>query len=67
MLEWKNRRERIFEKIKTIKDGILDFLCLEEISEYWTYFKHKLSEIGYDSVFTPRPTMYNEEQESKKK
>ncbi len=35
-----------------------DLLCLEELSNYWDFFKPELGSLGYDSVYVKRPSVH---------
>ena len=56
-LAWSYRREKIFEQIHDmLYPELPDFICLEELSDYWTYFQKRFLSIGLDSVYIRRPS-----------
>ena len=59
-LDWEYRREKIFRQIKNvIHPSLPDFVCLQEIDDYWTFFQKKFAHIGLDSVYIRRPSTNN--------
>jgi CCR4-NOT transcription complex subunit 6 len=68
-LEWERRRETLLAEIQQLTvpgtsdstspiDTMPDFLCMEELSNYWDFFSHKLRELGYESVYLKRPSIH---------
>ncbi|DBA04628.1 TPA: hypothetical protein N0F65_012211 [Lagenidium giganteum] len=53
-LNWENRKMTLLRQLEALD---ADIVCLEELSDYWTFFKPELSERGYDSVFVKRPSL----------
>ncbi|KAF1316910.1 Glucose-repressible alcohol dehydrogenase, partial [Globisporangium splendens] len=66
-LNWENRKMVLLRQLEELD---ADVVCLEELSDYWTYagimvlavrvafFKPELSDRGYDSVFVKRPSIH---------
>eukprot|EP00124_Ichthyophonus_hoferi_P005022 Ihof_evm4s643 gene=Ihof_evmTU4s643 len=56
-LNWPGRRQRILTEITHHNP---DILCLEELTDYWTFFRTKLrsSSVVYDSAYVQRPSLH---------
>ncbi|TDH73226.1 hypothetical protein CCR75_007941 [Bremia lactucae] len=54
-LNWDYRRTVLLRQLDKLD---ADVLCLEELSDYWTFFKNELQERGYDSVYVKRPSIH---------
>nr|CCA20442.1 conserved hypothetical protein [Albugo laibachii Nc14] len=54
-LTWDNRKQILLRQLEGLD---ADILCLEELSDYWTFFKSELGERGYDSVYVKRPSIH---------
>lgn len=50
---WENRRGQILEEITQYDP---DVITLQECDHYYDYFLPKLSGIGYDGLFSPKPS-----------
>lgn len=61
-LEWYKRRERLLQNIEnltTVDGNHIDILCMEELCEYWEFFKDTLGSdrFGFNSVYLKRPSI----------
>uniref|UniRef100_A0AAV1UJ85 Endonuclease/exonuclease/phosphatase domain-containing protein n=1 Tax=Peronospora matthiolae TaxID=2874970 RepID=A0AAV1UJ85_9STRA len=54
-LNWENRKMALLRQLDTLD---ADVLCLEELSDYWTFFKPELQDRGYESVYVKRPSIH---------
>ncbi|KAJ0402637.1 hypothetical protein P43SY_007502 [Pythium insidiosum] len=54
-LNWENRKRTLLRQLEELD---ADVVCLEELSDYWTFFKPELHELGYDSVYIKRPSIH---------
>ncbi|CEG36739.1 Glucose-repressible alcohol dehydrogenase transcriptional effector CCR4 and related proteins [Plasmopara halstedii] len=54
-LNWENRKMTLLRQLDALD---ADVLCLEELSDYWTFFKPELQHRGYDSVYLKRPSIH---------
>lgn len=54
VLDWNVRKVRLVEQLELLES---DVLCLEELTDYWTFFRSELCERGYDSVYVQRPSL----------
>lgn len=43
--------------MQQLENADADVVCLEELTDYWTYFKPEMQSRGYDSVFVKRPSV----------
>lgn len=50
-LKWKARSESILKVLKGVKS---DFLCIQELDEYDSFYKKKIEVNGYSSIYIPR-------------
>ncbi|ETW05713.1 hypothetical protein H310_03421 [Aphanomyces invadans] len=64
VLEWTTRKEILVRQLTSLQ---ADVLCLEELSDYWTYFRPTFLELGYDSVYVKRPSGHVSEWSGQKK
>ncbi|KAI9922567.1 hypothetical protein PsorP6_000090 [Peronosclerospora sorghi] len=54
-LNWENRKVALLRQLDALD---ADVLCLEELSDYWTFFKPELQYRGYESVYVKRPSIH---------
>jgi CCR4-NOT transcription complex subunit 6 len=55
----KNRKNILIKEIKSnIELMETNIICLQELSNYWTFFKKELHKIGFDSVYLKRPNCH---------
>ncbi|TMW66426.1 hypothetical protein Poli38472_004191 [Pythium oligandrum] len=54
-LNWDYRKTTLLRQLDELD---ADVVCLEELSDYWTFFKPELHERGYDSVYIKRPSIH---------
>eukprot|EP00644_Phytophthora_capsici_P000950 jgi/Phyca11/551623/estExt2_Genewise1Plus.C_PHYCAscaffold_430066 len=54
-LNWENRKMALLRQLDALD---ADVLCLEELSDYWTFFKPELQDRGYESVYVKRPSIH---------
>ncbi|KAH7492067.1 hypothetical protein PRIC1_002459 [Phytophthora ramorum] len=54
-LNWENRKMALLRQLEALD---ADVLCLEELSDYWTFFKPQLQDRGYESVYVKRPSIH---------
>jgi mRNA deadenylase 3'-5' endonuclease subunit Ccr4 len=52
-LAWENRRKTLINQLSLLN---ADVVCLEECSDYWTFFRPRMERLGYDSVYVKRPS-----------
>ncbi|CAJ2646938.1 unnamed protein product [Trifolium pratense] len=50
-LEWKYRSNSILDVLKNLG---ADFFCLQEIDEFYTFYKGRMLELGYSSIYMKR-------------
>ncbi|KAG8375264.1 hypothetical protein BUALT_Bualt10G0082400 [Buddleja alternifolia] len=50
-LKWKARSEAVLTILKSLE---ADFLCLQEVDEYDTFYKKKMESLGYASIYIQR-------------
>ena len=53
-LDWNVRRELIVKNATQCKS---DIICLQELDNYWEYFRPQFDSLNYDSVFVGRPSI----------
>ena len=53
-LDWQFRRELIAKNATQYKS---DIICLQELDNYWEYFRKQFDNFGYESVFVARPSI----------
>eukprot|EP01135_Chromosphaera_perkinsii_P006851 Nk52_evm6s621 gene=Nk52_evmTU6s621 len=74
-LAWEVRRHTLMNEMKACttlveKDSgrsLPDVFCLEELDNYWLFFKDEMQKIGYDSVYMERPSVHVSSWTGKKK
>ncbi|CAH0514204.1 unnamed protein product [Peronospora belbahrii] len=54
-LNWENRKMALLRQLDALD---ADVVCLEELSDYWTFFKPELQDRGYESVYVKRPSIH---------
>ncbi|RLN20330.1 hypothetical protein BBO99_00001508 [Phytophthora kernoviae] len=54
-LNWENRKVALLRQLEALD---ADVLCLEELSDYWTFFKPEMQDRGYESVYVKRPSIH---------
>ncbi|CAI5745756.1 unnamed protein product [Peronospora destructor] len=54
-LNWENRKLALLRQLDALD---ADVVCLEELSDYWTFFKPELQDRGYESVYVKRPSIH---------
>eukprot|EP00123_Amoebidium_parasiticum_P008274 comp18694_c0_seq1/m.20407 comp18694_c0_seq1/g.20407 ORF comp18694_c0_seq1/g.20407 comp18694_c0_seq1/m.20407 type:complete len:398 (-) comp18694_c0_seq1:361-1554(-) len=66
LLEWNGRKQRILNEITHHSP---DILCLEELTEYWTYFRTQLRSCTppYDSAYLQRPSLHTSARAGRRK
>ncbi|RHZ01718.1 hypothetical protein DYB37_004809 [Aphanomyces astaci] len=64
LLDWAIRKEILVRQLASLQ---ADVLCLEELSDYWTFFRPTFLALGYDSVYVKRPSGHVSEWSGEKK
>lgn len=54
MLRWDDRKKILMRQLDQLD---ADIVCLQELTDYWTFFKYEFLARGYDSVFVKRPSV----------
>ncbi|GAB2263777.1 hypothetical protein Droror1_Dr00025911 [Drosera rotundifolia] len=50
-LKWKQRSQAVLSLLKSLE---ADFLCLQEVDEYYEFYKAKMEQTGYSSIYVQR-------------
>lgn len=53
-LEWSHRRQVLMSQLDALN---ADIVCLQELSDYWTFFREEMHMRGYESVYVKRPSI----------
>ncbi|KAG9410409.1 Nocturnin [Aphanomyces cochlioides] len=56
LLEWETRKNILMRQLADLR---ADVICLEECSDYWTFFRPSFLALGYDSVYVKRPSTHS--------
>lgn len=51
VLDWSNRKHILLAEFKAMLPSLPDIACFEEMTDYWTFWKSTLGQLGFDSVF----------------
>jgi mRNA deadenylase 3'-5' endonuclease subunit Ccr4 len=65
-LAWKRRKHTLLDEIKQLAlpssssppTRPVDVLCVQELTDYWEFFKDELGQLGYASVYVKRPSIH---------
>ncbi|OQS06614.1 hypothetical protein THRCLA_01343 [Thraustotheca clavata] len=64
VLTWEARKKILLKQLQELD---ADILCLEECSDYWTYFRPALASLGYESAWVKRPSTHRSTWSGEKK
>lgn len=57
-LEWSTRKHLVIQNLAVLNQQKLpDIFCLQELTDYWTFFKDELASRGFGSVYVKRPSI----------
>ena len=53
-MDWNVRQSILLRQLDAME---ADIICLQELTDYWTFFKYEFLKRGYDSVYVKRPSV----------